>query len=78
MSMSDEVFVKEFVRRINRPVKLVTQKELVYIVEQGKSIPLEDMWSDVEIERLYSGDNVYQDVYKFVRDNQYLFAKEGK
>lgn len=76
--MTDEAFAREFVRRIKRPVATLTAADLIMIVEEGESIPIENIRDDIAIERLYSGNNVYQDVYKFVRDNQHLFIKEEK
>lgn len=77
--MSDYDFAVEFVRRIKRRSVLRNSAwDLILIVENGVEIPEEQLLSDVAIERLYSGNNVYQDVYKFVRDNQHLFVRNGK
>ena len=44
------------------------------IVILGKSLDVENMWSDEEMERCLSLSPVEQKIYGFVRDNQHLWV----
>lgn len=71
--MTNKQFILAFAARIKQPAVTRSSQHIIDIVLHGKTIPVEKMFSDINIERLYSGMNVYQDVYKYVRDNQKEF-----
>lgn len=73
--MTDKEFCAEFVKRLKNPPKTVSALHLIDIVLRGIRIPLYSLYSDIYIERLFTGDNVYQDVYKYVRDHQEEFVQ---
>lgn len=73
--MTDKEFCIEFAKRIKEPAKTNSNWHIIEIVRYKRTINISHMFSDIQIERLFSGDNVYQDVYKYVRDHQEEFCQ---
>lgn len=68
-------FCKDFVSMIPETKKTKTNMELRRTVIDGIETNPDEWFKDKQIEDLYKGCIVSQNVYKFVRDNQRLFSK---
>lgn len=74
--MEDVEFCREFVRRLERPIKTKTAGDMIRIVERNERLDPLNMFDDEAMKSLFKC-NVNREVYSFIRDNQHLFLKDS-
>ena len=73
--MEDTQFCHEYVKRMPHPPKTKSSREMITIVEGNTGIKKIDMFSDIQINRLFP-NSVNALVYAYIRENQDLFRKK--